>query len=74
VPAQYSIFWQVINTGYEAAKEDDLRGEICEPNIAAKRVRWERTSYKGTHLVEAFVVNDQGICKARSGRICVKVR
>jgi len=39
----------------------------------AGQTRWEQTSYRGTHWIEAFVVKD-GVCLARSGRIQVRVQ
>jgi Adenylyl/Guanylyl and SMODS C-terminal sensor domain/Cyclic GMP-AMP synthase DncV-like, nucleotidyltransferase domain len=70
VRAPYEVYWQVVNTGQEAAAERALRGEFTEQQRGT--VRWETTAYAGTHWVEAFVVKD-GVCVARSGRRYVKV-
>ena len=63
-----SIFWQVVNTGSEAANNDCLRGRFFEGSTILK----ESTLYKGTHWVEAVAVR-HGICIARSGPIVVKI-
>ena len=65
---QTSIFWQVVNTGTEAANDCCLRGKFFEGSTIHK----ESTLYKGTHWVEAVAVR-QGICIARSGPILVKI-
>ena len=70
VSAPYEVYWQVVNTGQEAAKQQQLRGQFSNSQKGA--VHWETTAYAGTHWVEAFVVKD-GVCVARSGRKYVKV-
>jgi hypothetical protein len=70
VSAPYEVYWQVVNTGQEAAKQQQLRGQFSNSQKGA--VHWETTAYAGTHWVEAFVVKD-GVCVARSGRRYVKV-
>jgi len=72
-PYPYVVKWQVVNTGKEAAEAKQLRGDFYESDKTNTDVRWERTAYKGTHWVEAFIVKD-GICVARSGHKIVKVR
>jgi hypothetical protein len=64
----FEIYWQVINTGPEAAAAGQLRGRI-EPGPSLK---WESTKYRGRHSVEAFIVKG-GRCVARTGRRPVKV-
>jgi Adenylyl/Guanylyl and SMODS C-terminal sensor domain len=71
-PEPYSIQWQVVNTGQEAERAGQGRGEFYESN-SDRRVRWESTAYRGTHWVEAFVLR-AGVCVARSGRFLVKIR
>lgn len=73
VPRPYDIRWQVVNTGREAAEAGQLRGVFYESDKGLNGVRWESTSYAGTHWVEAFILKD-GICVARSGRKYVKIR
>lgn len=62
----YDIFWQVTNTGYEAANAGELRGDFYDSEIVeGKRVRTEKTLYKGFHYVEAYIVKN-GICFGKS--------
>ncbi|BBL77516.1 nucleotidyltransferase [Methylomagnum ishizawai] len=72
VPEPYLIQWQVANTGQEAVNARQLRGDFYKSD-EEKGVRWESTTYRGTHWVEAFVIKS-GICVARSGKIMVRVR
>ena len=70
VAAPFDVYWQVVNTGAEAATRQQLRGDFSEHQKGI--VHWETTAYAGTHWVEAFVVKN-GVCVARSGRKYVKV-
>ena len=70
VAAPFDIFWQVVNTGAEAASRQQLRGNFSEAQKG--RIHWETTAYAGTHWVEAFVIKN-GSCMARSGPKYVKV-
>jgi hypothetical protein len=70
IAAPYDVYWQVVNTGTEAAGKGQLRGEFSETQKG--RVHWETTAYAGTHWVEAFIVKN-GICVARSGPQYVRV-
>lgn len=74
VPEPHSIRWQVVNTGEEAFRAQQPRGDFYESDDSDKHIRWESTSYRGTHWVEAFVLNNQRVCIARSGRVYVKIR
>ncbi|MCC4815431.1 hypothetical protein BCU85_19380 [Vibrio lentus] len=62
------IYWQVTNTGAEAAAKGQLRGGF----ELGKQVREESTSYKGDHFVEAFVVHDN-VLLARSEKIIISI-
>lgn len=73
LPSPFTIRWQVVNTGTEAHAAEQPRGGFEDCNDG-KNIRWESTSYRGTHWVEAFVFDGADICVARSGRIYVKVR
>ncbi len=64
--AQY--YWQVVNTGAEATKAQQLRGGLFK----GERIRHESTRYAGMHWVEVFVVH-QGTCVARSGEFVVAI-
>ena len=70
VAAPFDVYWQVVNTGAEAATRQQLRGDFSEHQKGI--VHWETTAYAGTHWVEAFVVKN-GVCVARSWRKYVKV-
>lgn len=74
VPEPYSIRWQVVNTGDEAIFCKQPRGDFYNADDFDKNVWWESTAYRGTHWVEAFVLNGNDVCVARSGRFLVKVR
>jgi hypothetical protein len=71
-PPPYTVKWQVVNTGPEAARASQLRGDYYDSTSTGSDVRWESTSYSGVHWVEAFIIKD-GICVARSGRTHVVV-
>ncbi|MCJ0907421.1 nucleotidyltransferase [Rhodococcus sp. ARC_M6] len=58
----YELKWKVLNRGTEAERRNMIRGQIVgssQPNI-----RQERTTFRGEHVVECFVVKD-GIIVAR---------
>lgn len=79
----YTVFWQVVNTGSEARRNNGLRGEIVQSGSAgagglqsttAKEIfRKERTLYSGMHWVECFIVRD-AVCVARSGPFVVNIK
>ena len=64
----HEIYWQVTNTGAEAAANNQLRGNF----ELGERVREESTSYKGDHFVEAFVVHEN-VLLARSEKIIISI-
>lgn len=74
VPEPHSIRWQVVNTGAEAMRDNQPRGDFYNADHLDAHSRWEPTAYRGTHWVEAFVLNSSGICVSRSGKLLVKVR
>ncbi len=74
VPEPHSIRWQVVNTGDDAMRANQPRGDFYNAEDYDKHVRWESTAYRGTHWVEAFVLNANRVCVARSGRFLVQVR
>lgn len=74
VPEPYSIRWQVVNTGDEATQARQPRGDFYNTDDSDKNIQWESTAYRGTHWVEAFVINNRGVCVAHSGRVYVQVR
>jgi hypothetical protein len=46
--------WRVTNTDAVATRNNALRGEFYDSNTHA--VRTEQLSYRGVHMVEAFLV------------------
>lgn len=68
-PAPFEVFWQVVNTGTEAATVAQLRGGFDRGEVKHKEV----TRYRGTHSVQAFVVKN-GQCVAQSRRAIVNIR
>jgi hypothetical protein len=73
-PKPHKIEWQIVNTGAEAVSAGQPRGEFEPSEEGEPNARWESTAYRGTHWVEAFVINSAGVCIGRSGRVLVKVR
>lgn len=77
-PHNYEIYWQVVNTGYEAEKEDGLRGEFFRGKdlagiiTADQNTNHEMSLYRGKHWIECFVVSNN-ILIARSGRFYVNI-
>jgi len=74
LPEPFEVYWQVVNTGAEAARRWQLRGTI-EPSRTwgtGGRIQTETASYEGTHTIEAFVVTDDD-CRARTGPFEVRV-
>jgi hypothetical protein len=71
VPKPYKVYWQVVNTGMEALRAGQLRGDFYDSNKSGRQ-RNESTKYTGMHWVECFVVKD-GVCVARSGEFVVNI-
>jgi len=69
----YEVKWQVVNTGQEAYQANQLRGEFYDSNSNYPNLRWERTLFRGTHWIEAFVIKN-GVCVARSDRKYIMIR
>lgn len=74
VPAPYSVYWQVVNTGEEAKNANDLRGSIFNASAAGigGLIQKENTKYKGQHWLECFIIKDD-VCVARSGEYIINV-
>lgn len=70
VPDPYEVRWKVLNQGYEAERRNKVRGQIVASNRATGR--YERTEFRGDHLVECYAVKD-GIVVARD-RLEVPIR
>ena len=58
VPEPYDVYWKVKNFGEEAARVNQLRGEIRKGSGTLV----ERTAYTGCHYVECYVVRSGGLC------------
>ena len=77
VPQPYQVFWQIVNTGDEAANARCLRGDFyqssgdCSFELGTK-TRIEPTAYRGFHWVECFIVKNNA-CVARSGEFVVRI-
>jgi hypothetical protein len=63
VEGRFDVYWKVRNSGFEAEKQQSLRGEITRD--AGQRRKKESTLYAGNHYVECYVIKN-GICVARS--------
>ena len=63
IPDPKKVFWQVVNTGKEAERATDLRGEILDDQGFNRRD--EHTKYNGTHYVNCFIVKNN-YCVAKS--------
>jgi hypothetical protein len=71
-PNDFDVKWQVVNTDKEAVEADALRGSFYLSDKPG--IRWESTSYRGAHWVEAFVISRRTkTCWGRSGRFFVVV-
>lgn len=70
----FNIYWQIINTGDEAAKANDLRGGFEEGNLNNSIPHKEETTrYSGKHSIECFIVKD-GYLAASSGKYIVNIQ
>lgn len=59
-PPPYKIFWKVKNVGPEAARRNQMRGQIIEKD----KYIVEHSSFFGNHYIECYIVKD-GICVAK---------
>lgn len=62
LPEPYTVKWKVKNTGREAARINQQRGEIVEDTGAREKI--ESTLYTGTHFVECYVIDSRNVCIA----------
>jgi hypothetical protein len=65
VTGDYQLFWKIKNEGEEAAKADQLRGQIQAGTPGQEH--FEQTLYRGNHYVECYIVQN-GICIAQNHR------
>lgn len=70
----YVVYWQVVNTGAEAAFRRTLRGGLFSQKAGwnGGLVLEEASKYSGMHWVECFFMN-RGMYVARSGRFVVNI-
>jgi hypothetical protein len=69
----FLVLWQVVNTGAEAKRVNQLRGDFYEGEYSSYGLeRKESTQYKGIHFVECFIIKN-GYCVARSGEFIVNI-
>ena len=59
-PQPYKILWKVKNVGPEAARKNQLRGQIMEKGNCIV----EHSNFFGNHYIECYIVKD-GVCVAR---------
>lgn len=69
VPEPFEVFWQVVNTGADAAAAQGLRGNF-DLGLVTHR---ETARYRGRHSIQAFVVKDNQ-CVGRSRPVYVLIR
>ena len=67
----YTVKWQVVNTGDEAREDNGLRGGF-ETHVNSTK-RHEGTKYQGTHYVQAFLLK-RGKCIAMSKEFIVNIQ
>lgn len=74
VQEPYAVYWQIVNTGQEAAGFGALRGDFSDGVvIKGEIVHKEDTAYAGAHSVECFIIKDNALA-ARSGAFIVNVQ
>lgn len=75
VAGSYEVYWQVVNTGEEAALYGGLRGRIFKSTTygtgALKQI--ENSLYKGMHFIVCFIVQN-GVCVAMSDEFIVNIQ
>lgn len=63
VPPPFQVYWKARNTGDEAERLGQLRGEIHSDE--GRHQRAESTLYTGHHWMECYIIKD-GVCVAKS--------
>jgi len=74
VTPPFTVYWQVVNTGRDAASAKDLRGGF-ESSTTEMGTLWkeEHAGYAGTHTIECLIVKGD-YCAARSGQFVVEIQ
>lgn len=62
VPTPYQVMWKIKNTGGQAKRLGQLRGEIIEDDGQSERK--ESTLYTGTHYAECYIIKNN-LCVAK---------
>lgn len=70
IKGDYSVYWQIVNTGEEARNAQALRGDFVMETNSLKH--HEDTLYKGTHYVIAYLMRS-GKCIAMSNEFIVNI-
>jgi hypothetical protein len=65
-PAPYRVKWKVLNRGPEAERLNSIRGQIINSSVGNQRR--EVTSFRGSHLVECYIIHN-GVVVARDSVI-----
>lgn len=74
VPAPFTVYWQIVNSGVEAERAGDLRGDFTVGTVySGGSTHKEATRYSGSHTIECFIVKD-GLLVARSGEFVVNIQ
>ena len=69
-PTKYLLLWQITNTGEEAS--NCLRGKFEKSDFS--KLKYETTSYSGTHFVQAFLIDlFSKNCVAKSNIITINI-
>ncbi len=71
VPEPYTVYWKVRNSGVEASRLQQLRGEICKDEGFNQKT--ETTSYAGRHYIECYIVK-RGTVVARDRQNVIVVK
>ncbi len=59
IPKPYRIYWQIVNTGAEATRAGQLRGNFEERFLERGGLtKNESTFYEGLHSIQCFIVKD----------------
>ena len=75
-PKRYCLRWQVTNTGMEAKRAGNinLRGGFENSENYMPRIKYEHTSYAGTHFVQAFLIDSNtDNCIAKSNILTINI-
>lgn len=79
VKEPYEVYWQVVNTGEHAKRENGLRGDFFKGKRLDRSLcnneleNWEKTKYTGIHWIQCFVIKN-GICVAKSKKFYVRIK